>query len=69
MAREHFTAKGECNGNHKLTTSEVIEIRERYARRMQIGQRCTMPELARRFHVSVNAIARILRRTAWKHVA
>ena len=66
---ESFIARGELNGNSRLTTAEVIELRERYARRTHIGCRVTMQGLAKRFGISLSHVARILRREVWQHVA
>jgi len=66
--RESFIACGELNGNHKLTTAQVIELRERYARRRQIGQRTTIRQLAKRFGISMTHTARILHREVWPDV-
>ena len=66
--RESFIARGDLNGNSKLTAQEVIELRERYARRKQIGQRVTIQQLAKRFGISVVHTWRILHRDVWKHV-
>jgi transposase len=67
--RESFIARGELNGNSKLTAAKVIELRERYARRTQIGQRTTIRQLAQRFGLSMTHVWRILHREVWKDVA
>jgi transposase len=68
MSTESFIARGDLNGNSKLTALQVIELRERYARRAQIGQRTTIHRLARRFGISATHVWRILHREVWKHV-
>jgi len=67
-AAESFIARGELNGNSKLTTASTTEIRERYARRTHIGCHVTMQGLAKRFGISLSHVARILRREVWGHV-
>jgi len=67
MSKE-FVARGDLNGNSKLTTAKVIELRERYARRTHIGQRTTIRQLAERFGLSMTHVWRILHREVWKHV-
>jgi len=69
MSTESFIARGDLNGNSKLTSAKVIELRERYARRYQIGQRTSIRELAQRFGISMSQVWRILHREVWKHVA
>jgi len=69
MSTESFIARGELNGNATLTTAQVIELRERYARRTQIGQRTSIRELAKRFGISESQVYRILHRQVWTHVA
>lgn len=61
-----FFARGELNGNATLTAEDVTLMRELYARRSQ--NRVTMPALAKRFHVSVMQVRRILHREQWQHV-
>ena len=68
MVETSFTARGDLNGNAKLTTLQVIELRERYARRAQIGQRTTIHRLAKRFGISNTHCWRILHREVWAHV-
>ena len=68
MNTESFVARGDLNGNSKLSTAEVIELRERYSRRTQIGQGVTMQELAKRFNISVSHVWRLLHRQQWQHV-
>jgi hypothetical protein len=63
-----FRARGECNGNAKLKSEQVIEIRERYSRRMQKGQHVTMQELADRFHICLTQVRQILLRRVWMHL-
>lgn len=54
--------RGEKNGQHKLKTNQVIDIRKRHA----IGER--VKELAEEFGVWPAAISRIVKRTRWAHV-
>jgi hypothetical protein len=68
MPTESFIARGELNGKSKLTAAEVIELRQRYARRYEIGQRVTIRQLAKRFGISAFHCWRILHREVWRHV-
>ena len=52
-------AKGESNGNHKLTEEDVIEIK---------SSRIRADVLARKFGVIPNVIYSIKKGTAWRHV-
>lgn len=54
---------GEQNGNHKLTTEQVISIRERYA-----AGGITQKELAQEFEISPTQLSRIVRGLFWKAV-
>ncbi len=65
---ERFTAKGELNGSAKLTTEQVIEMRQRYARRAEKGQRVTIAQLAVEYGISTTHAVRILHREVWQHV-
>lgn len=56
--------KGEQNGQAKLTTADVIEIR-----RLGTGRLVTQKELSRRFRINARYLRDILTRRAWKHVA
>jgi len=55
--------KGELNNNAKLTSEQVISIRQRYSHG-SIYQR----ELAEEFGVTQTLIGRIVRRVCWKHL-
>ena len=68
MTRESFVARGSANGRSKLSTAQVIELRERYSRRTHIGQRTTMQQLAKQFDITVSHCWRILHREVWTHV-
>lgn len=59
-------AKGETNGNSKLTEEDVREIRRRYCRWSQ--SRSNLRELMYEFGVAKAAIQNILSRKTWKHV-
>ncbi len=67
--REDFRARGELQGNSKLTAKEVIEIRERYARRMLKGHRVTIRQLANEYGICEFHCRRILHREVWRHVS
>ncbi len=55
-------AKGESNGNAKLTASQVIRIRGLYAHSTSIR------EIATAFKVSADLVYRIVKRELWKHI-
>ena len=57
--RKQRTAKGEKNGNRKLTVSQVIEIRR---------SPDTLDVLARRFCIDRTQVHNIKTRKQWKHV-
>lgn len=54
---------GEKGANCKLTTRQVIEIRELHAQGTT-----EQTEIARRFHVTPQAINLIVKRRNWKHI-
>ena len=54
---------GEKNGKAKLTETQVLSIREKYA----TGE-YTQPELGKEFNVSLITVSRILNKKAWKHI-
>ncbi len=56
-------ARGETNGNVKLTEAQVIEIRERYA-----DGGITYQSLGEMFGVRVASISRIVKRKYWRHI-
>lgn len=56
-------AKGEANGNAKLTESQVREIRKRYA-----GGGVTYRVLAKEYGIAWFTAASIIKRRNWKHV-
>lgn len=56
-------AKGERNGQAKLTASDVVEIR-----RLACGRRGEYAALARRFNVSPRQVADIVKGLAWPHL-
>lgn len=55
-------ACGEASGTARLTTKQVLEIRDRYAK----GE--TTRDLATVFSVGKSTIAAITKRTSWRHV-
>ncbi len=57
-----YDARGEQNGNAKLTAKQVAAIR-RAARR--VSQRA----LAQRYHVTKQAVSRIVLGRTWRHLA
>ncbi len=54
--------QGENNGQHKLTTPDVLEIRAAHAR----GE--SQKDLAARFHVKPPTIHKIVTRLKWRHL-
>ncbi|MET9818340.1 helix-turn-helix domain-containing protein [Streptomyces sp. NPDC006355] len=56
-------ARGERQGNHKLTEEQVREIRQRYATG-RVSQRA----LATEFGVDTMTVNHVVRRLTWKHV-
>jgi hypothetical protein len=64
-----FRARGERSGRARLTTHQVIEIRNRYAcGQEQLDAKVTMRALAAAFGVSTMQIKRIVHREQWKHI-
>jgi predicted XRE-type DNA-binding protein len=61
--KKNRNAKGESQGNAKLTAEQVLEIRARYATR-NIFQR----RLAKEYGVSQIEISRIIRGEKWSHI-
>jgi hypothetical protein len=57
------SAKGENNGNVKLTEKEVLEIRQKYA-----TKKYTCRELGKEYNVSKLPIQLIINRIIWKHI-
>ena len=57
------TFKGERNGNAKLTTTQVKEIRKRYTNKSVFQQ-----QLAREYGVSDALINHIISNKLWKHI-
>lgn len=64
MVAKNRQAKGEADGNAKLTAVQVREIRHRYA----LGN-VYQYELAAEYGVHLMTIAYIIRRITWKHEA
>ncbi len=62
MKRKGRHTHGECS-YAKLTESQVIEIRERYA-----NEQISQAMLARDYSISSSMVGNIVRRKAWKHV-
>jgi len=62
MKRKGRAAKGEVNGNSKLITSQVIEIKK------LLKQQVSQAFLARHFRVSASLISEIYREKIWTHV-
>lgn len=67
MVNKERQAKGEANGNSKLTEDDVREIRRRYCRWSQ--SRSNLRELMHEFGVAKAAVQNILSRKTWKHVS
>lgn len=59
-----FAARGEINGNSKLTPKKVMKIRDLYARGI-----ANQYQLAEKFNVSQGNIGYIVRNKTWRHVA
>jgi hypothetical protein len=57
-------ARGERNGQSKLTEEKVLLILDRFS-----AGNVTKTSLATEFGVSASLIAQIVQRKAWKHVA
>ena len=64
LARKHqeWSCKGSKNGAAKLSECDVLTIRTLHK------QGHTRPSLARRYHVSVDMIRRIVLRLNWRHI-
>ena len=65
--RDHMTLhgtvpRGERNGNAKLSTRQVLDIR----RRRRAGESCL--QLAKAFRIHVGHVAKIVTRGEWEHV-
>jgi len=58
-----YIAKGEGNGNSKLTDTQVKEIRDKYAK-----GGATYKKLADEYKVDKTTIERIITRITWKHI-
>ena len=56
-------AKGNKNGNSKLTEQQIIEIRKKY-----IPKITTMSQIAHEYNVSKSLIRQIIRNIVWKHI-
>lgn len=56
-------AKGEQSGTSKLTESQVLAIRKRYA-----AGGITYSTIAREFHLSSGHVWNIVNRTLWRHI-
>ena len=54
---------GEKNGRSKLTTEQVIEIRDKYKFREY-----TQLQLGKEYNVRENHISRIIKKSVWKHI-
>lgn len=65
MSNKGRAAKGETNGNSKLTKADVLEIRARYKPRHKRDGR---GHLAVEFGVEEYYITHIIRRKVWKHI-
>ena len=61
------TANGERNNAHKLTETEVSEIKKRYVRGKH--SECNSFGLAKLYGVSSKCILNIVNGTSWKHVS
>jgi len=63
-----YPACGERAGNARLTTEQVIEIRQRYAGAVRAGRRLSAGMLAKEYNVSKSQIKNILARRQWRSV-
>ena len=54
---------GAKNGNAKITETQVLEIRELYAK-----GRVSQEEIGKRYGIIQNAVSKIVRRRVWKHI-
>lgn len=59
----NFPPNGESNGNNKLTSKDVIEIRDLFS-----TEKYTHSDLSLRYNVSRVSVTNILNRTTWKHL-
>lgn len=59
--------KGEARPNHKLTNTDVLEIRQIYVRGKHNSPNTY--ELARRYKVSPKTIQNVINNKIWKHVS
>ncbi len=58
-----YGRKGEASGTSKLTTQEVLQIRQ-----LRETTDLSLEKLAKRFGVSHPTIANIIKRKTWKHI-
>ena len=58
-----MVARGEENGNAKLTAKKVIELRELYASGAML-----LRQLATQFNISITLTSLIINRKRWQHV-
>lgn len=63
MVMKNRQAKGEQNGNHKLTPNEVKQMRE-----LRKNRKMTYREIGKRFKVNGETVSFAVRRITWKHV-
>jgi len=56
--------KGESGGKHKLTTEQVLEIREGYVK-YRDGY---LIEMSKKHGISISGVSKICRRESWKHI-
>lgn len=65
MVARNRQAQGEKAGNTKLTTEQVMEIRQRYVR---YSRESGLPVLAQKYAVHPSTIGRIVRGEIWGHI-
>lgn len=65
MVARNRQAQGEKAGNVKLTTDQVMEIRQHYVR---YSRENGLPSLAQKYAVSPSTIGRIVQGESWKHI-
>lgn len=64
-ARPETHARGEQNGNVRLTAAQIVEIR----RRLGAGQRGVGVAIAREFGIAKSTVSQIKKGRTWQHVA
>lgn len=69
MARKGRAARGERNGQAKVTAEQVAEIRDRYKTRSEGAKSGDLQRLADAYGISRSMVLLIVQREQWAHVA